>query len=202
MNNEGYIKFDCIWKNESIDIPAEIFHSLNSWRDKLYNLSLIGVYQNGISYGNLSIKNSDGTFYITGSATGRKRFLSYNDYALVSEWHFEKNSLICNGKTKASSESLTHAAIYEADNTIKAVIHIHSEDIWNNLLNKIPATGMDIDYGTPEMAYELKRILVNKNNVLKSIIIMGGHREGILAFGESLDFAGDIILKNYQSLNN
>jgi L-ribulose-5-phosphate 4-epimerase len=36
-----------------------------------------------------------------------------------------KNSLTCQGQVKASSKSLTHAAIYAANPRVKAVIHVH-----------------------------------------------------------------------------
>ncbi len=200
---EGYIKFQHIWYNSPIDIPGSVLNLLNFWRNKLYDINLIGVYENGIGFGNISIRNDDGTFFITGTATGRRSNLSSDDYALVNEWQIEKNRLICCGKTKASSEALTHAAIYEADDTIGSVIHVHSETMWKDLLKKIPATKMEVEYGTPEMAFELKNLLKDKDNIAKGIVVMGGHKEGILTFGENADKAGNRILEYYhQSLNN
>ena len=197
MNGEGYVKYHCIWDESPLEIPAPLLKSLNLWRKKLYDLSLIGVYENGIGYGNISIKNDELTFFITGSATGRKELLHPDDYALVKDWKFHKNQLTCSGKTKSSSESLTHAAIYESDSEIRSVVHVHSEKMWDKYLNRVPTSSAKVDYGTPEMAFEIKRLLANKNNIEKGIVIMGGHKDGILTFGRNLDEAGSSLLKYY-----
>jgi len=202
MKDEGYIKYKCLWSSEPIAIPESVFRSINLWRKKLFELSLIGMYENGIGFGNISIKNSDGSFFITGSATGGKAVLEPNDFALVDNWNFERNQLHSIGKTKASSESLTHAAIYESNGNIRSVIHVHSFCIWKNFLKKMPSTGEKILFGTPEMAIGIKNLLKSKDNTRKGMVVMGGHEEGILTFGKDLDEAGDRILKYYyQSLN-
>lgn len=203
MHDEGYIKFQCNWKDSGITIPEDLIHELNYWRRKLYDLSLIGAYANRIGYGNISIKNDDRTFYITGSSTGEKEKLSVDDYALVYNWEIEKNQLSCKGKTKASSESLTHAAIYETTPEIRSVIHIHSENMWKYYLNKIPTTSSEAEFGTPGMAYELIRFIREQNSTEKGIIVMGGHKEGIITFGRNMNEAGKCLLDYYyQSLNN
>lgn len=202
MTEKGYIKYNCIWNNLPIKISESELNSLNLWRKKLYEKSLIGIYNNGIGFGNISLKTNLG-FFITGSATGGKRFLYAGDYALVTNWQFDKNQLYCTGKTKASSESLTHAAIYESDNEINAVIHVHSAKMWDFYLNKLPTTAKEIEYGTPEMAMEFKKLLKDKSVIEIGIVVMGGHEEGLVSFGKSLKIAGNQILKYYyQSLNN
>ena len=45
--DEGYIKFNSEWKNVDRIGLADIA-SLNSWRQKLYNVNLLGVYPDGI----------------------------------------------------------------------------------------------------------------------------------------------------------
>lgn len=202
MKDEGYIKYRCILNEAPIAIPESVFQLLNTWREKLLGLSLIGMSANGIGYGNISVKNSDGSFFISGSATGGKSVLSPDDYALVTRWNFEKNQLYCTGKTKASSESLTHAAIYESYHGIHSVVHVHASVIWNHFLNKMPTTKPEILYGTPEMAIGIMNLLENKNWLEKGMIVMGGHDEGILTFGKDPDEAGNRILEYYyQSLN-
>lgn len=203
MKDEGYIKYCCIWNDSLIEIPSLLLNSLNAWRKKLFDLSLIGIYEGGIGYGNISIRNEDDTFFVTGSATGGKSVLHKDDYALVHDCDFKKNQLSCTGKTKASSESLTHAAIYESSPEIRSVIHVHSDRMWNYYLNILPTTFVDVEFGTPEMAFELKRLLNNRENIQKGIVVMGGHKEGIITFGRDLDQSGNCILKYYsQSLNN
>lgn len=203
MNDEGYIKFSCAWNDNQISIPSRILDQLNFWREKLYKLSLIGMYDNGIGFGNISMRNPDGSFYISGSATGGRKNLLANDYALVQAWEFDQNLIHCVGKTKASSESMTHAAIYESDENTAAVIHIHNEAMWQHYLHILPTSSEEVAYGTPEMAKELTSMLSNAENRQKAIVVMGGHREGVISFGKNLDEAGNCLLDFYnQSLNN
>src|SRR5438093_11120110 len=110
--NEGVIKFNCQWIKEE---PLEIkwLEELNVWRDKLYNLGLIGVNKEGIGYGNISIRFRQHTFIITGSATGKFKKLTPEHYTRVTHYNFDENSLTTIGPIKASSESLTHAMLYE-----------------------------------------------------------------------------------------
>jgi ribulose-5-phosphate 4-epimerase/fuculose-1-phosphate aldolase len=86
---------------------------------------------------------------------------------------------------------LTHAAIYEASPKINGVIHIHNLQAWEKYKNKLPTTNENIEYGTPEMATEIFRLFRETNAIEEKIIIMGGHKEGIIVFGENLEEAGD-----------
>ena len=43
MIDEGYVKYQCHWLNEPTVTSAEIAE-LNQWRNKLYELNLIGQY--------------------------------------------------------------------------------------------------------------------------------------------------------------
>jgi ribulose-5-phosphate 4-epimerase/fuculose-1-phosphate aldolase len=202
MNEEGYIKFECVWQDSPVDIPVDLLNSLNAWRNKLYRLSLVGAYTNGVGFGNISIKKEPTSFYITGSATGVKPNLDSSDYAWVTKWEIKNNRLFCTGKTRASSESLTHAAIYASASHIHAVIHIHSENMWNYYRNLIPTTSSRVEFGTPEMALEMMRLLKKLNFPDKGLLVMGGHREGILAFGKTLDEAGNHLLDHYYHFRN
>ena len=89
--------------------PFPGFEELNAGRQELRRLSLLGVDEDGIGFGNVSLR--DGTsFYITGSGTGALPALTLRDYAKVVAWDFERNWLRCEGRVIASAESLTHAA--------------------------------------------------------------------------------------------
>jgi L-ribulose-5-phosphate 4-epimerase len=104
--------------------------------------------------------------------------------------------------TKASAESLTHAAIYEALPEVGAVVHIHCFELWKKLLNNYPTTSKEIEYGTPEMALAVQILSAGMENSEEKIIIMGGHREGILAFGKNLEDATTQIIKIYNRYQN
>ena len=135
-------------------------------------------------------------FIITGSATGKIKYLTNEHYTKVLEYNLDKNSLTAVGPIIASSESLTHAVIYEHDKSVNAVIHIHNIELWKKLLNKVPTTNKNIEYGTPDMAKEILRLFRETNLIEKKILIMAGHEEGIVTFGKTLDEAGKILLND------
>jgi len=192
---EGYIKFKCNWENEEIQIPEEIFLSLEKERSRLYKLGLIGMYPDGIGFGNISVRTNESSFVVTGSATGQFAKLDQSHYAIVSAANFADNSISCKGLTKASAESLTHAAVYEALPEVGAVVHVHCLWLWEKLLNNYPTTSGEIEYGTPEMALSVQSLAAEVGLKEEKIIIMGGHREGILAFGKNLEEATTQIIK-------
>jgi ribulose-5-phosphate 4-epimerase/fuculose-1-phosphate aldolase len=191
---QGQLKFNCEWIPAG-PIQAAKLELINYWRNTLHQRGLIGVYPNGISFGNISIRaESGGQFIITGTGTGGLEFLEAKHYTTVVHFDFEKNSLSCFGPIKASAESLTHAAIYRSNFEIKAVIHIHNLSLWESLRHKFPTTSPDAEYGTPEMAYEIGRLFAETDVLSRKVLVMGGHREGIVAFGKDLDEAGNVII--------
>ncbi len=192
--DEGVIKFNCDWSDEelAISVPNE----LKIWRDKMHQLKLIGEYDDiKIGYGNISIKIAEGIL-ISGTQTGNSYPIQSNDFALVTAYSMEHNQVTCKGKIKASAESLTHAAVYECDHTIKAIIHIHNKELWGKLIDTVPTSNRNVPYGTAKMATEIKRLFDETNIVQEKIMVMGGHEEGIIAFGKNLKEAGQLIL-NY-----
>ena len=199
---EGYIKFTCNWEKEEIHFPEELFFSLEKERSILYKLGLIGMYPDGIGFGNISVQTDGGSFLITGSATGQFATLNQSHYSMVSESSFEDNSITCKGLTKASAESLTHAAIYRAIPEVGAVVHVHCLWLWEKLLNHYPTTSGEIEYGTPEMALAVQSLAAEMGMSDENIIIMGGHREGILVFGKNLKEATTQIIEIYNRYQN
>ncbi|MFH1663448.1 MAG: class II aldolase/adducin family protein [archaeon] len=195
--DEGAIKFNCKLIKAKSPSPEKITE-LNKWRNKLFELKLIGAYKNGVGFGNISVRAEKNTFFVSGSGTGKKKKLTEKDYSKVIEFDFSSNSLTCEGKIKASSESLTHATIYESSPETNAVIHVHSMKLWKHLMNKVPFTRKEIEYGSPEMAEEMKKLLAGKKAREKKIIVMKGHKEGIISFGKTLDEAGNILLKFFE----
>lgn len=196
---EGYIKFNCIRTKEEISLSEEKYRQLEEARVQLYHLGLIGIYPNGIGFGNISIReDAKRSFFISGSATGGKETLDPSDYALVTDYSIAQNIIFCSGLIDASSESLTHAAIYQSVPEAGAVIHVHNLWLWQVLLNRLPTTSLTIEYGTPEMALSVGELANQINNKEEKIIVMGGHREGILCFGQDLKQATQQIITVYE----
>jgi L-ribulose-5-phosphate 4-epimerase len=188
---EGYTKFEGTWIFS--ELGGDI-SKLNEWRNKFYKLKLIGMYENGIGYGNISSREEKG-FIISGTKTGGIEYLTKKHYTKVIDWSFSNNFLTSVGPIAASSESLTHAAVYEASPETKAVIHIHSLEFWERLKDKIPTTDEKVEYGTPEMAEEILKLFQKTDIKEKKILVMAGHKEGIISFGNNLDEAGNILLR-------
>lgn len=202
MVEDGYIKFNCEFVRSSALASSKLVN-LKKWRDKLYTLGLIGAYPDGIGFGNISerIPGSD-RFVITGSATGNIPCLDDDGYTTVVEYSFPRNYLKCEGPVKASSESLSHAAIYHSDRSVNAVIHIHHLKLWEYSINRIPTTSTFVQYGTPGMALEISRLFAETDLPCKKILVMGGHREGLVSFGRDLEEAGTVIINRLAVLNN
>lgn len=197
MNQEGYIKFNCLWEKTD-PVPEEIISEINHWRDVMFVKKLIGMYPDGIGFGNISMRLSSKTFLITGTATGGIEKLNAAHYVKVVDYDLSKNELTCKGPVKASSESLSHAVIYESSPGTMAVIHVHNLPLWKKLLHHFPSTAKEIPYGTPEMALEIKRLFSETNVAEKKIIVMEGHPEGIIAFGKTPAEAGFVLLSQIE----
>jgi len=195
MRDEGVIKFGCNWKKAEA-LPEERIKELIQIRQKLFDLNLIGVYPDGIGYGNLSVLlEPERQFVISGSQTGHFPNVTPKHFSLVTSYSVARNQINCRGPIQASSESLTHAMIYETFIGVKAVIHIHSPTLWKQLLNKVPTTGAQIPYGTPQMANEIKRLAKETDLKQSRILVMAGHEDGIIAFDKTLEVAFNRLIK-------
>lgn len=185
INDEGYIKFNYKLRKHKL-ITKESIKDLNKYRDYFFKKKLIGMYRNGIGFGNISCRYGKNKFVISGSATGGLKKLNLNHYALILDWDFRKNQVIYSGKINPSSETMSHIAIYESDPLIKTVVHIHNHKLWQKLRNKVSTIDSKITYGTPKMAYAIKKVLKKKSNREQGILVMGGHQDGLIFFGKTL----------------
>jgi len=192
---EGVVKFNCHWNQSGPVISDDQFEIINYWREVLFNMDLIGAYENGVGFGNISIRiHGTNQFFITGSATGEIPELEPGHYVKVSSFNIEDNAVQCVGPLKASSESLTHAAIYLADPGANAVIHVHNIELWSKLIHKVPTTNPGMDYGTAGLAKDIARLFADSDVYEKRIIIMAGDRAGILTFGNDMDEAANVLM--------
>jgi len=187
---EGYIKFASDWIQKPIIINQDIIEEIDFWRRKCYEKSWIGMYSNGIGFGNISMRLDESRFLISASATGSLQAINSSHYAIVEDFDLQKNWIRCSGERRASSESLSHAALYRKD--VYRIIHIHSSKIWNKWKNSAFTTDRKVEYGTPEMAIELMRC---QNQIKEDygVIVMGGHPEGIIAYGKDFSQVFELL---------
>ena len=187
--DEGYIKFNCDWVKRPALSPNKLA-SINWGRKKMYDCGLIGVYENGIGYGNISERSAGEKFIISGSSTGGFKELDPRHYSLVHKIDVENNKVWCSGPIQASSETMSHAVIYQTCPEVNAVVHIHDLNLWKTLIHQVPTTNPLVSYGTPEMAKEIIRLLIQTDvRQHTGYFVMAGHEEGIIAFGENMEHA-------------
>lgn len=195
MEEEGVTKFNLNFEKRRIE-PCEYFDSLLEWRNILHHAVLVGQIKHlygGAGYGNVSCRippydspTGQRAFMITGTQTSGHQDVSIDDYALISEYSTEKNLIVAYGVTPPSSESLTHAAVYDIDPLIHFVFHVHTPQIWSSSRELgIPTTDPSVPYGTPQMAQEIMRVHDGSN-----ICAMGGHKDGIITYGATPYEAG------------
>ncbi|MEO1448587.1 MAG: class II aldolase/adducin family protein [Bacteroidota bacterium] len=195
MLDEGYIKYEITWEKGPIPQGAGLADMLTC-RSRLFSRNLIGHNLDlGVGFGNISIRSQAlGEFIISGTQTGHLDPLESRHCTLVTEFDIEQNSLCCFGPVKASSESLTHAAVYAAKADIGAVIHVHHLGYWQKWKDKVPTTPENAAYGTPEMALAVADLFAHTSVAQIGFFVMGGHEEGLIAFGKTIQEAEQALI--------
>ena len=194
MYDDGVIKYHCEWRQE-VTVHCDQLKTLIAWRDRLHTAGLIGIYPNGVGFGNVSHRLTPQHFLITGTQTGHYPVTTPKHYTLVEGWDIPQNKVCCVGSLKASSESLTHAALYEYSPDIQAIVHVHHSALWATYQHKLPTTRKTVPYGTPAMAYEMWRLFQDSDLSGRKLLVMAGHEDGLIAFGRTLPEAATRLLK-------
>lgn len=202
--DDGIIKYDRSNFSHCEGLSPEEYQDLEYWRKKLYKMNLIGEYPEAqIGFGNMSTIRDYSTFeqsphpqfVITGTQTGKYPDLSETHYTRVLDYQIEKLKIKMMGAIEASSEALTHAAIYVSNPKIKAIFHIHSAQIWHQMIkDHYDFTAANIPYGTVEMARATQECIKGKN---AGVFCMHGHEDGIVIYGSSLEEAGHLTQELY-----
>ena len=202
MIDEGVIKFRCTWI-EQPPLPAWRIEGLDAWRQRLYDAGLVGYDADAqVGYGNLSMRDPESrAILVTGTQTGHLATLGSEHYTLLTDYDIEGNHVTCKGPIQASSESMTHLALYELGEVCNAVVHVHDERAWRALMDRVPTTAPEVAYGTPEMARELQRLYREDKLARVRVAVMHGHEGGLISFGEDLDAAGSVMLAHVRAVH-
>ncbi len=171
------------------------YSGLEAWRRVLFRLRLIGKdpeRYGGLSYGNLSQRFGSG-FVISATQTGALALLAPAHYCLVERVDIEANRVVARGVRPPSSEALTHGAVYQAAPGVQVVMHGHCPDIWRHARRLgLPKTPPGAAYGTPALAAAVRRLV--QTLPVAAILVMGGHPDGVLAYGPSPEQAGQLLV--------
>jgi hypothetical protein len=194
-DEKGYIQFRCDWRQVD-SVSYGRLPELLVWRSVLWQENLVGVDANGVGFGNVSerVSGTD-SFVITATQTGDLQDLDASHFALVEEFDVHANRIRCSGAIRASSESLSHAILYELDDAVGAVVHVHDASAWSTLRDVIPTTGAAAEAGTVAMADEIGRLYRSGALRDRKVLVMGGHRDGLLSFGRDIEEAATVMLE-------
>ena len=203
-NREGVIKFQLDFVNGPA--PAEQFLvELNEWRAVFRRHGLLGQdpqRYGGYGFGNLSRRlpvQDDGAFVISGTQTSHLPALRPQEYATVLACNPAANHLRACGQIKPSSEALSHGILYQYKPEILWVMHLHSPEIFTHRTElNLPCTSPEADYGTPEMAAEILQLGQEHDCRKPGLLVMGGHQDGILAYGPTAESTGKLVLEYLQ----
>lgn len=201
---EGIIKYDLQY-TPSGPLQESAVEEIGFWRQEMVKAKMIGQdpqRYGGYGFGNISCRLQAKTgrrhgrrFVITGSQTGHKKVLTAMDYSTVDNWDVSRNRIVASGPVRPSSESLTHAVLYGLGHDIRWVIHVHSPELWGTADRlDIPTTRPSVAYGSVDMAREVERLFTDTPVAERRIFAMGGHEDGLVAFGQTaMEAAGAIM---------
>lgn len=196
---EGVIKYQLHHQQQQLLTSGDL-QALNAWRTILFQLNLIGQLPHkyaGLGFGNISYRLVPGSeeFIISSTQTGHLPTLNDEHYVLIHNAKVKENSITSSGLNLPSSETLTHASVYQQNPAIQAVIHVHSPDIWLNTVKLgLPHTAANIAYGTPAMAQAVAALVNPSVNNPTGLFSMLGHEDGVVAYGPSLNTAACLLI--------
>jgi len=208
MSHEGVIQFEAEHERRELETRryGELACELTAWREIMALTGLVGQepgrYE-GAGYGNVSARVGPRSasigrrsFLITGSQTSGNRRIGLGDFAVVDGYEYVANRVRSHGCVLPSSESMTHAAAYDASPLVRCVLHAHSPVLWRRRrVLSLPETDPSVPYGTPAMALEVGRLYRETVLPERQIFAMGGHEDGIVVIGRSAEDAGGVLLR-------
>ena len=207
LHEEGVIRFGAYHRPGTLDSQAygTVAQPLIAWRNRLHRAGLVGRDPNrygGVGFGNLSGRlppfpglPGARSFLITGTQTSGLPSINLADLCVVNRYDAKYNWVESFGLVQPSSESMTHGVLYDAEPAIRYVFHGHSPIIWGQACAlDLPVTDPAVDCGTPAMCREVEWFLRDPAVCRERVLVMGGHRDGILAFGETTDEAGQRLI--------
>jgi ribulose-5-phosphate 4-epimerase/fuculose-1-phosphate aldolase len=185
--SDGVIQFQ-LHHRDAPPPDAAATEILSGLRDALHARGWIGrdpARYGGLGYGNVSRRLEADAFLVSATQTGHLSTLAALHWVTVTAASPATNELWSEGASKPSSESLTHAAIYQAC-VATFVCHIHHPALWNAVCfgaMALPMTPASATYGTPAMAAALSHISTTTN--LPFAAAMSGHEDGLMAASDS-----------------
>jgi len=196
VEREGVIKFRLHHERRGLlrHRHEESAGLLDGHRRTLVRVGAIGrdpARYEGAGFGNVSVRTGAlaaprgaRAMLITGTQTGGFARVDLEHLCVVDRYDEDRNEVWSHGLVEPSSESMTHAALYDLDPSIRFVVHGHCPQLWQHATALgVPCSRADVPYGTPAMAAEVRRLFRDTNLAVLGVLAMGGHEDGVVAFG-------------------
>jgi hypothetical protein len=199
---EGVIRFTADHRHLPLGADAvAVAARLAAWRRVLRGLCVVGQdpgRYGGYGYGNLSARLAPfptppgrRRFLVTGTQTSGKPAVTAADFALVATYDTSANRVESRGETLPSSEAMTHGGLYDLSSEVRAVFHAHSPELWHRADELgLPVTSPGAAEGTAALADEIRRLRPGWVLAACGLVVLGGHQDGVVAFGKSEEEAG------------
>jgi hypothetical protein len=159
-------------------------------RERLYSLGLIGAYDSGISFGNVSIRYKKKNSYVTtATQTGEFPKLNAKYFSLIKKIDIDKLNITAIGSSKPNLESIIDGVLYRLDENINAVIHIKNEKIVNFLLDTSCLNMGYCSCKANEIIEDILKVYKSIDPMLNNVFIIKGEFDGAVVFGKSLKHA-------------
>lgn len=200
MDTEGTIRF--AYALDTPDGPVAhpaMLAALNGWRAVFRRLGVLGQESGrygGLGFGNLSARDPErpDEFLITASQTAGAPALTDHELVRITHSNPGRFWVDATGHHPPSSETLTHAMLYQADETLAWVFHLHSPDIWQQAeALYLPATGETVPYGSPAMVDAVAGLLT-RHPARPLVFVTLGHLDGVFACGSSANATGAAVV--------
>lgn len=205
--DEGVVKFAVSHRREPLDARryGDIAAELAGWRRVMAMTGVVGqeaARYGGAGFGNVSARVGPPAsplgrraMLVSCTQTGGQGEVGLDDFCIVDRYDIAGNRVESRGLCQPSSEAMTHGAIYDLGPHIRAVLHGHAPLLWRRARElRVPCTAAGVAYGTQEMAREMARLYRSSGLPEQQILAMTGHPDGVIAFGRSVDEAGQVLV--------
>lgn len=183
--------------SEDSEIRQSLLDEMKSVGDTLYQKGLLPDVEGG-TYGNLSVRDGE-EFYITGRNVHKGNLNESIVCRIESCEEVDEESVYAyvryHGKVKPSIDSAIHAKIYDKLPKVKAILHVHTDDLFNR-----PLSSYNYPCGTMEERDSIVELMTNKTSIIQmkkhGVIIVGDSLTESLEKWEAL--MGEFVLKPLQ----
>jgi len=175
------------WAGEQLDklnlLPAPWpIEDLLDGRDRRHVMHLYGI--GGLSYGNLSVRRDEKTFWMSASGVNKARLQDVGrDILLVTDYDESQSRMILSvppnvKPRRVSVDAIEHYMIYHEHPAVGAIIHIHA---W---IDGVKSTHINYPCGTHELAVAVADLVRQAPDPSRAIV--GQKNHGLTITGHSL----------------